>query len=74
MKPDKYGTPHEQALHRIGWTARADWPWVEKKGICQHCKHYELRFDKTPKGSPFCWLMEYRTQIRSGCNLWEKER
>ncbi|WP_041772099.1 hypothetical protein [Leptospirillum ferriphilum] len=68
MKPDKYGTPHEQALHRIGWTAKA-----QKQ--CETCKHYELRFDRSSKGSPYCWLIRYRTQMKSGCTSWEeKER
>ena len=34
MKPDKYGTPHEQALHRIGWTAKAE-------KTCETCNYKE---------------------------------
>jgi hypothetical protein len=41
-----YGPPKEQVLMRVGWQRKA----LTKEKQCQTCRHYELRFDRTPKG------------------------
>ena len=65
MKPDRSGTMTEQRMFRNNWKSKG-----EKGKQCRDCHHFELSFEKSSKGSPKCWEMNFRTSLTATCDKW----
>ena len=70
MKVDQYGTENEQKRFYADWSSKS----LDRNKRCELCHHFELNFDRSAKGSPWCDKYEMRTLVRASCRDWTPER
>jgi hypothetical protein len=69
MRPDPYGTPAQQTLHRIGWQPAAELGPLNIGKRCDNCHHHAwAEGTRTPR--PRCALHDIATTARARCRDW----